>query len=297
MKTDADRFKDLANYPENRKLKIIILILVLINCALFYAIIALWHRHEWSDATCMEPMTCAECGKTKGESLGHTWVKATCTDPRTCSVCGETEGEPNGHKWENATCITPKTCRVCGKTEGEPNGHKWEDATCTEAKTCSVCGETEGDPLGHDWAPATYDAPMTCKLCGETLGREAGIISSSELEDGDYSKETVKIDDFTVHPWVFNHSLKKCRKIKIGYSINIKEGHILGDFGFWIRSGGEWMRVGKCTIDQEDKEFTSVFNINPARDIEAIVYLPENVADEDEATWSDGLWFYEAQVE
>lgn len=297
MKADKNRFRDLISNPGNRKPKIIILILVLINFALFCAIAALWHRHEWADATCTEPMTCVECGATKGEALGHAWVKATCTEPRTCSVCGKTEGEPNGHEWRDATCTKPRTCSVCSETEGEPNGHKWEEATCTEAKTCSVCGDTEGDPLGHDWADATYDAPMTCKRCGETLGREKGIIDASELEDGDFSDEEVSIGDFTVHPWIFTHSLKKCRKIKIGYSLEIEKGQILGDFGFWIRSGGEWIRVGKCSIDEEDKEFTNVFNINPARDIEAFEFIPENVAEEDEATWSNALRFYEAQVE
>lgn len=297
MNTDVNGVKDLINQSNNRKPKIIILSLVFINCVLFCAIVTRWHRHKWVDATCTEPMTCAECGETKGEVLGHTWVKATCTEPKTCSVCGKTEGDPNGHDWSDATCIDSKTCRVCGEKEGNPLGHKWEEATCTEVKTCSVCGKTEGDPLGHNWAPATYDAPMTCKRCGETLGREAGIVSASELEDGDFSEEIVSIGDFKVHPWIFNHSLKKCRKIKIGYSIEIEKGHILGDFGFWIQSGGNWMRVGKCTVDEEDKEFMNVFNINPACDIEAIELLPENVENIDEATWSNVLWFYEAQVE
>ena len=77
----------------------------------------------------------------------HKWTEATCTEPRTCTECGKTEGEPLGHKWKEATCTEAKTCSVCGETEGEPLGHKWKEATCTEAKTCSVCGETEGEPL------------------------------------------------------------------------------------------------------------------------------------------------------
>ena len=187
------------------------LIIALLMC---FLLVGCGHQHTWVDATCTTPKTCSECGETEGNALGHTWVAATCTEPKTCSVCGATEGEPLGHDAPGLTCTEDAVCNRCGKTITAP-GHTWVDATCTEPKTCSVCGETEGDPLGHDWAPATYDAPMTCKLCGETLGREAGIISSSELEDGDYSKETVKIDDFTVHPWVFNHSLKNVEKSKL----------------------------------------------------------------------------------
>ena len=29
-------------------------------------------RHEWVDATCTEPKTCAKCGETQGEARGHT---------------------------------------------------------------------------------------------------------------------------------------------------------------------------------------------------------------------------------
>lgn len=156
MNIDANRSGTFINNTKSRKPIIVILILVLINCALFCAIVAFWHRHDWVEATCTEPMTCAECGATKGEALGHTWVNATCTEPRTCSVCGETEGEPNGHEWKEATCTEPRTCSVCGETEGEPNGHRWKEATTAEPKTCSVCGKTEGEPLGHDQADATF---------------------------------------------------------------------------------------------------------------------------------------------
>jgi len=68
------------------------------------------HEHIWSEATCTEPKTCNECGKTEGEASGHTWVEATCAEPKHCSVCGETEGEPLAHTWVEATCAEPKHC-------------------------------------------------------------------------------------------------------------------------------------------------------------------------------------------
>lgn len=102
--------------------------------------------------------------------ISHDWREATCTEPKTCAKCGKTEGEPQGHIWTAATCTAPRTCSVCGATEGEPLGHDWKAATCTEPKTCTVCGETTGKPLGHTWVAATYERPKTCSVCGATEG-------------------------------------------------------------------------------------------------------------------------------
>ena len=57
------------------------------------------HQHEWVEATCTEPRTCAECGETEGEPLGHApgeWSapeivaqEATQVSELRCSRCGE----------------------------------------------------------------------------------------------------------------------------------------------------------------------------------------------------------------
>lgn len=52
------------------------------------------HDHVWLDATCTAPRTCAECGETEGDPLGHDMLPATYYDPSICSVCGHIEGEP-----------------------------------------------------------------------------------------------------------------------------------------------------------------------------------------------------------
>ena len=44
-------------------------------------LVADYHIHNFSAATCTEPKTC-ECGETEGEALGHKWVDGVC------SVCG-----------------------------------------------------------------------------------------------------------------------------------------------------------------------------------------------------------------
>lgn len=130
--------------------------------------------HDWQEATCTTPKTCAKCGEIKGEASGHDWQEATCTEAKTCSVCGETEGEALGHTVTGeATCTEPAICSVCGETVIEALGHNWQEATCLTPKTCSACGETEGDIGDHVWADATCLAPRTCTVCGETEGEIA----------------------------------------------------------------------------------------------------------------------------
>ena len=53
--------------------------------------------HDWVDANCELPQTCRDCGKTKGEALGHVYQAATCEKAETCSVCGAARGEALGH--------------------------------------------------------------------------------------------------------------------------------------------------------------------------------------------------------
>lgn len=100
----------------------------------------------------------------------HEWAQANCTSPSTCALCGETEGAPLGHSWVAATCTDPKACENCGQTEGEAKGHSWADATCLVPEKCSLCHETRGAALSHDWEEATTEAPKTCRSCQGTEG-------------------------------------------------------------------------------------------------------------------------------
>ena len=130
------------------------------------------HEHTWTEATCLTPATCTECGKVEDETLAdHAWVDATCSAPKTCSVCALVEGEPLAHTWIEANCGTPKTCSACELTEGEPVGeHTWTEATCEAPKTCTVCGSTEGQKLRHETNPATCTESRICVHCGITVG-------------------------------------------------------------------------------------------------------------------------------
>ena len=91
-------------------------------------------EHSWKKADCDNPMTCRECGETKGEPK-HEWVDASCEEPKTCKECGKTKGKALGHEWLPADCTTPEECYLCGQIRGEALGHVWDGRYCTN------CGE------------------------------------------------------------------------------------------------------------------------------------------------------------
>lgn len=73
------------------------------------ALTACGHEHRWEEATCTEPKTCRDCGKTEGESNGHNWIEATCTEPEHCAECGEVkEGTEKGHNYQDGYCTRCK---------------------------------------------------------------------------------------------------------------------------------------------------------------------------------------------
>ena len=149
-------------------------------------------EHEWKEATCEAPKTCAACGAAEGEALGHNWQDAICEAPKTCTACGVTEGEALGHNWQDATCEAPKTCTACGVTEGEALGHNWQDATCEAPKTCTACSAAEGEALGHIFGTRTQivgevTAEYICSACGHTEQRYSDCMRDLlEILTGDW---------------------------------------------------------------------------------------------------------------
>ena len=112
----------------------------------------------------------------------------------------------------------------------------------------------------------------------------------------DFSEEEEHISSGVVHPYVFEEELENCRKIKIGVEISNTDGDPFGEFGFWVRSDGEWKRVGTMDIDEEDKLYINTFVIDPALSIDALTIMPTGEFDHD-VTWANSFYFYEAQVE
>ena len=147
--------------------------------------------HDWRSATCEKAKTCALCGATDGEALGHNYVSAviapTCTEAGytayTCAACGhsytDTPVSALGHTGgasveENSVapgCTTEGSyetvvrCTVCQaelsreKHTVPAPGHSYQDTvtapTCTQqgytTHRCQVCGAETVD----SYTPAT----------------------------------------------------------------------------------------------------------------------------------------------
>ena len=86
-----------------------------------------------------------------GCNCSHDWTEADCANPQTCAKCQEVGATALGHEWQDATCTAPKTCGKCGETEGSVLSHiqgVWEvESEASYSKPgvqkayCSLCGE------------------------------------------------------------------------------------------------------------------------------------------------------------
>ncbi|MBE7016777.1 MAG: hypothetical protein E7420_01265 [Ruminococcaceae bacterium] len=129
--------------------KFSVLIILLLACLLFTACGC---EHQWTDADCLSPKTCALCGETEGYALSHQWLNADCTAPKTCSLCGLSEGEALSHIWVDASCSTPEACSICGITQGDKLEHTYSDWSFdvdTMSRSCTLCGETETTAMDY----------------------------------------------------------------------------------------------------------------------------------------------------
>ena len=139
--------------------------------------------HEWTEASCSAPKTCALCGETEGTPLQHSWRDADCENPRTCTLCGEIQGEALGHLWQEATCETGETCSRCSKSQGEPLPHALgtlQKVGDTMFRKCSVCGWEESVPFAAE-------AYLQEKLVGTWICRSI----SQDSSDGSYHNEVI----------------------------------------------------------------------------------------------------------
>lgn len=60
------------------------------------------HVHQWKDADCENSKTCADCGLTEGDPLGHDGTEANYQDDSLCERCGvtlETRWQPDMEKY------------------------------------------------------------------------------------------------------------------------------------------------------------------------------------------------------
>ena len=230
-------------------LMVVLCIITLASCRMFSS-----HTHEWGEWTVSKAPTCTAAGEKTRQCKGcgeeeslvielveHDWREATCTTPKTCANCGTTSGEALSHSYTQevvkkealksaATCtkaaVYYKSCS-CGDiskndddtfVSGATLSHTFDQeivksealkstATCTKAavyyKSCS-CGQISkkasdtfvwGDTLPHTFNQAiandsTLKSAATCtKLAVYYLSCSCGHISTDEndtFESGDF---------------------------------------------------------------------------------------------------------------
>lgn len=186
---------------------------------------------------------CSKCGEKETSSVGiagHNWQEATCKAPKTCARCGQTEGEPVAHSFtkeevtddariSEATCssgsIYHKSCEFCGKiSESDEDVFEHNDklehdfskeeakaealcsaATCVAKakyyKSCAACGAIcssdkdvfeSGAALGHDHKVTSTQAATcekakkvtyACTRCANTYTNDVGSPLGHEFEE------------------------------------------------------------------------------------------------------------------
>ncbi|MBR2571189.1 MAG: hypothetical protein IKE30_03565 [Clostridia bacterium] len=146
------------------------------------------HVHRWREATCTEPKTCAECGATEGEALGHQWGEGRVIQEATCLETGE----------------ELYICTVCGFIQDriipkDPDNHAGGtevrariEATCTGNgytgdTYCKGCGELIGKGSaiaapGHQWGKSRVIREATCCEAGEEL-HTCTVCRSAQVEE------------------------------------------------------------------------------------------------------------------
>ena len=177
-------------------------------CALSCVLLAgCGHEHTWTEATCTEPKTCSECGKTEGEALGHDWTEATCAAPKTCTRCGETEGEALAHTLTEATFQSPAVCTVCGAEVGEPLTPAFEEL--------GVKGTFMEVGQPYPYVTACYDNPSFKTTCYVTVTNTGTLApdDTHEAKDG-YEWKTVDVEVLISdeNANLFGYQVKECNE-------------------------------------------------------------------------------------
>ena len=122
-----------------------------------------------------------------------------------------------------------------------------------------------------------------------------GYVSTDGLK-GSCSDEKISLHDYNVSAFEFDNELYKCRKIKMGFTIEKATGNPYGRFSFWGRSHGNWVKIGSVYAEEDNTEYSDTFEISPAIDIDAIAIIPDATFDHD-VSWTYGFTLYNAQVE
>lgn len=141
-----------------RTLKVSLLALMLALCMLIVlSSCSLFCKHEWKNATCTDPKTCARCSKTEGDALGHTGGNATCTQKAICTVCNTEYGEvaPHAFTQEVVKVEALKSAASCSSA-----------AVYYKSCSCGAISTNAADVFFVGTAARHQYANNVCTVCG-----------------------------------------------------------------------------------------------------------------------------------
>ena len=132
--------------------------------------------HEWQDATCIEPITCAKCSCVKGNALGHSY-SAVVTAP----TCTE-----DGYTTYTCTCGDSYVDDIVTATD-----HSFGEWVQTIAPKCEVEGEERRD----------------CKNCDHYETQEIAALEHIDVSPEDYVCDRCKTKLCTNHVVVIDKAV------------------------------------------------------------------------------------------
>lgn len=148
--------------------------------------------HDFSNATCLMPEKCVECGKEGNPALGHEYSEPTCVDDSVCIRCNDVLEYAHGHEYTELTCTEDSICKKCNEINLKAKGHNVVIDQAVEA-TCEKEGMTEGS---H------------CSLCNEVLNKQE-VINKKEHTFTDW-RLNVSPNENTDGSWIRN--CDSCKK-------------------------------------------------------------------------------------
>lgn len=119
---------------------------------------------------------CSLCGYEYKDNfvpaLGHDWRSATCEKAKTCALCGATDGEALGHNYVSAviapTCTeagyTAYTCAACG--------HSYTDTPVSALGHTGGASVEENSVAPGCTTEGSYETVVRCTVCQSELSRE-----------------------------------------------------------------------------------------------------------------------------
>ena len=151
---------------------------------------------------------------TQKATIKHSWIEADCENPRTCAKCGTTEGEALGHRPEadDGNCVTDTLCRVCDKVLAPGFAHTplEDDGDCTTEVLCSVCDNIAIEAReNHEGGVANCVKGEVCDICDTEYGDIAPDNHSFDAELGECTQcgLMIAIDATEITPEELNEAV------------------------------------------------------------------------------------------